>query len=160
MERTLATPADAEIILKLYELRTESLLRQARAWMTEEFWPATVDDFFAVVFNPADSHSSWFRQVTGYWEMAAAMVLHGAVSPDLFADCNAEGFFLLAKFSPILERIRERMPGFLAKTSELVTRFPAATARYEVVARNVEARRSTLSQRQDASGKYFYPPKS
>jgi hypothetical protein len=159
MERTLATPADAEIILKLYELRTESLMRQARAWMTGEFWPANVDDFFAVVFNPADPHYPWFRQVTAYWEMAAAMVLHGAVSAELFVDCNAEGFFLLAKFSPLLEGIRERMPGFLSKTSELVNRFPAATARYEIVAKNVEARRNALSQRQGASGKYFYPNK-
>ena len=29
MERMLATPADAEIILKLYELRTEAVMRQA-----------------------------------------------------------------------------------------------------------------------------------
>ena len=48
MERMLATPADAEIILKLYELRTETVMRQARAWMTGEFWPNTADEFFAV----------------------------------------------------------------------------------------------------------------
>ena len=48
MERMLATPADAEIILKLYELRTEAVMREARAWMTGDFWPATVDEFFAV----------------------------------------------------------------------------------------------------------------
>ena len=57
-----------------------------------------------------------------YWEMAAAMVLHGAVSAELFVDCNAEGFFLLAKFAHILESIRERIPGFMNKTSELVNR--------------------------------------
>ena len=39
MERMLATPADAEIILKLYELRTEAVMRQARAWIGGEFWP-------------------------------------------------------------------------------------------------------------------------
>jgi hypothetical protein len=141
MERMLATPADAEIILKLYELRTEALMRQARAWVTGEFWPATADEFFAVASNPADPHNAWFRQVTTYWEMAAAMVLHGAVSPDLFTDCNGEGFFLLAKFAHILDPIRERLPGFLVKTSEMVSRFPAAAARYEVVLKNIEARR-------------------
>ncbi len=103
MERMLATPADAEIILRLYELRTEAVMRQARAWMTGEFWPATAEEFFAVAENPADPHNAWLRQVLTYWEMAAAMVLHGAVSAELFVDCNGEGFFLLAKFAPILD---------------------------------------------------------
>ncbi|MDR3740627.1 MAG: hypothetical protein P4L40_16555 [Terracidiphilus sp.] len=141
MERTLATPADAEIILRLYELRTEALMRQARAWMTGEFWPATADEFFAVASNPADPHNAWFRQVTTYWEMGAAMVLHGAVSSDLFVDCNGEGFFLLAKFAHLLDAIRERMPGFMVKTSEMIRRYPVAAARYEVVLKNMEARR-------------------
>jgi hypothetical protein len=54
MERMLATPADAEIILKLYQLRTEALMRQARAWITGEFWPNSAEEFFAVATNPAD----------------------------------------------------------------------------------------------------------
>ena len=52
MERMLATPADAEIILKLYELRTEAVMRQARAWIGGEFWPNSAEDFFAVFDNP------------------------------------------------------------------------------------------------------------
>ncbi len=116
MERMLATPADAEIVLKLYQLRTEAVMRQARAWVTGEFWPATAEEFFAVADNPADPHNAWLRQVLTYWEMAAAMVLHGAVSAELFVDCNGEGFFLLAKFAPILEAIREKNPGFMIKT--------------------------------------------
>ena len=147
MERMLATPADAEISLRLYELRTEALMRQARAWITGEFWPATADEYFAVALNPADPHNPWLRQVLTYWEMAAAMVLHGAVSAELFVDCNAEGFFLLAKFSPIIEAIREKSPGFLIKTSELVTRFSAASQRYEAVAKNLEARRNSVPAR-------------
>jgi hypothetical protein len=145
MERMLATPADAEIILKLYELRRESVMRQARAWMTGEFWPASAEEFFAVASNPADPHNAWFRQVTTYWEMAAAMVLHGAVSAELFVDCNGEGFFLLAKFSPFLDEIRTRIPHFLMKTGELVKRFSAASQRYEVTLKNVEARRKALA---------------
>jgi hypothetical protein len=153
MERMLATPADAEIILKLYELRTETVMRQARAWMTGEFWPITVEDFFAVASNPADPHNAYFRQVITYWEMAAAMVLHGAVSAELFVDSNAEGFFLLAKFSHILDAIREKNPTFFMKTSELVHRFTAASARYEAVLKNVEARRQSLQQRPELARK-------
>ena len=142
MERMLATPADAEIILKLYQLRTETVMRQARAWMTGEFWPTTAEEFLAVAGNPADPHNAYFRQVVTYWEMAAAMVLHGAVSAELFVDCNGEGFFLLAKFAHILEAIREKNPTFLMKTSELVNRFSAASQRYEAVLKTVEARRA------------------
>jgi hypothetical protein len=153
MERMLATPADAEIILRLYELRTEAVMRQARAWVSGEFWPATAEEFFAVAENPADPHNAWLRQVISYWEMAATMVLHGAVSAELFVDCNGEGFFLLAKFSLILDGIREKNPAFLMKTSELVNRFSAAAQRYEMVLKSVEARRKSLPARQKAHGK-------
>jgi hypothetical protein len=154
MERMLATPADAEIILKLYELRRETVMRQARAWVIGEFWPATADDYFALVANSADPHNPFLRQVITYWEMAAAMVLHGAVSAELFVDCNAEGFFLLAKFAPILDDIRQRNPMFLNKTSELVKRFTAAAARYEAVQKNVESMRS--SRQKPAPVEYAY----
>jgi len=59
MERMLATPADAEIILKLYDLRREEVMRKARAWVVGEFWPATADEYFGVVMNAADSHSEY-----------------------------------------------------------------------------------------------------
>ena len=143
MERMLATPADAEIILKLYELRTEAEMRKARAWMTGDFWPTTAEEFFQVAANPADPHNAWLRQVLTYWEMAAAMVLHGAVSAELFVDSNGEGFFLLAKFAPILEAIREKNPTFMNKTSEMINRFSAAAQRYEVTLKRVDASRSS-----------------
>jgi hypothetical protein len=145
MERMLATPADAEIILKLYELRTEAVMRQARAWVVGEFWPRTAEEFLAVLENPAEPHNPWLRQVITYWEMAAAMVLHGAVSAELFVDCNGEGFFLLAKFDPILEGVREKNPTFLNKTAELVNRFSAASQRYEAIQKRLEATRGRLS---------------
>jgi hypothetical protein len=141
MERMLATPADAEIVIKLYQLRTEALMREARAWITGEWWPTTAEEFFAVSASPAHPHNAHFRQVITYWEMAAAMVLHGAVSAELFVDCNGEGFFLLAKFSPILDEIRARTPGFLTKTSELTVRFSAAAQRYEVALKAMQSRK-------------------
>src|SRR5215472_12207883 len=100
MERSLATPADAEIILKLYDLRREELMRKARAWVIGEFWPATADEYFAVAMNPADSHNAYVRQVISFWEMAAALVLHGTVSAELFIDCNQEA----CSFSPSSSR--------------------------------------------------------
>ncbi len=160
-ERMLASPADAEIILKLYDLRRETVMRQARAWVVGEFWPATADDYFAVAMNPADPHNPFVRQVITYWEMAAALVLHGSVSAELFVDCNAEGFFLLAKFAPILDEVRQRNPTFMSKTSDLIKRYPAAASRYDAVLKNVEAMRARQRPAAPASDspEYAYPQK-
>lgn len=160
MQSSLATPADAEIILRLYELRREDVMRKARAWVIGDFWPAAADDYFAVIGNPADPHNPWLRQVVSYWEMAAAMVLHGAVSAELFVDCNAEGFFLLAKFAPFLDAIRERNSMFLVKTTDLVKRFPAAAARYEAIHKTVENLRAMRRQRSETQSQSAPPPSS
>lgn len=146
MQSSLTTPADAEIILKLYELRREEVMRKARAWVIGEFWPETAEDYFAVAMNPADPHNPYVRQVLTYWEMAAALVLHGSVSAELFVDCNAEGFLLLAKFAPILDAVREKNPMFMGRTSDLIKRYPAAAARYEATLRNAEAMRERRKQ--------------
>ena len=162
MEQMIASPADAEIILKLYELRRETVMRQARAWVIGEFWPESADEYFAVAQDPASPHSPYVRQVLTYWEMAASLVLHGAVSAELFVDCNAEGFFLLAKFAPILDEIRQRSPMFLARTSDLIKRYPAAAARYDATLKNVEAMRVRNKGAAPAavSPQYAYPQKT
>jgi hypothetical protein len=154
MERMLASPADAGNILKLYELRTEPVLRQARAWMAGSFWPEVASDYFRILDNPADPHNAYLRQVISYWEMAAALVLHGAISAELFVDCNAEGFFLLAKLAHILPEIRERQPHLLKKTSELVERFTIAAAKYDSMLKNVEARRKGIEAKAEAQEQY------
>ncbi|HVJ08112.1 MAG TPA: hypothetical protein VM554_06990 [Acidisarcina sp.] len=133
----LATNDDAMLILKLYELRTEALLREARAWMTNEFWPANAEEFFAVQRAAGTRENAFLRQVTSYWEMASAFVLHGCLSPELFLDCNGESIFLLAKFDPFLDQIREQTPTFMAKTQEIVRKYPEATARYDRIRQNV-----------------------
>ena len=145
MERTLASAADAEIILRLYELRRETVMRQARAWFGGEFWPLTIEDYNAVANNPRDPHNAYLRQVLSYWEMAAALVLHGAVSADLFLDCNGEGFFVLAKIAPFLDEIRKNMPTFMSKTTELINRHATAAQRYEATLKRVESMRERMT---------------
>jgi hypothetical protein len=120
-------------------------MREARAWITGEFWPTTAEEFFVVAGDPKHEHNAHYRQVITYWEMAAAMVLHGAVSAELFVDSNGEGFFLLGKFQPILEEIRARTPGFMMKTSEMINRFSAASQRYELTLKMLEARRKAMA---------------
>ena len=144
-ESTLATTADAGLILKLYELRTEPTMREARAWLTGQFFPQTAEEFFAVANARSSQENAWYRQVTSYWEMAAALVLHGALNADLFVDCNNEPFFLYAKFLPLLPEIRQKMPGFLTKVGQVVDESPAAKAKVDRAAANVSALRSAAA---------------
>jgi hypothetical protein len=67
------------------------------------------------------------------------------VSAELFVDSNGEGFFLLAKLAPILDAIRERYPTFLTKTSDMISRFSAASQRYEATLKRIEATRGMLT---------------
>jgi hypothetical protein len=138
-ETTLATTADAELILKLYELRTETTMRQARSWMTGKFFPRTAEEFFTVANARGSEENAWYRQVTSYWEMAAAFVLHGALNADLFVDCNSEPFFIYAKFLPILPEIRQKMPTFLSKLSQVIEQSPTAKAKVEQMSKRVGA---------------------
>ena len=76
--------ADAQIILQLYDLRREAEMRKARNWWLVTFWPQTAEEFIKIASDLGTQENSWLRQVGGYWDMAAAMVLHRAIHPDLF----------------------------------------------------------------------------
>jgi hypothetical protein len=140
MESTLAAREDAATILKLYELRQEPVLRKARAWMTGEFWPASVEEIMIVVNDAGSEQNGWFRQVTSYWEMAAALVNHGVLAPDLYVDANTEPFFIAAKFWPHLPEIRKQLPGFLVQIEKLVDRSATARQKLEITRARVKKR--------------------
>lgn len=146
MDTMLATNGDAQLILKLYELRTETGMRAARKWITAEFWPETARDLLKVLRAYGSQENSYLRQVLSYWEMAAAFVLHGALDGDLFLACNGESIFLLAKFHPFIEEIRAEVPGFLARTEELTLRFAAAKHQLDRSLKAQEARRAQQNQ--------------
>jgi hypothetical protein len=151
MDTMLATNADAQLILKLYELRTEVGMRKARKWVTEQFWPQTAQDALRVLCAFGTDENAYLRQVLSYWEMAAAFVLHGALDADLFLACNGENLFILAKLHPFLKEIREESPFFLIRTEELTMKFPTARRRLEAMIKREEARRAQKSS-QTATG--------
>ncbi len=147
MSQGIASSADAQVILKLYELRTETVMRAARAWLIGDFWPETAEEFFVVVDDSGSQKNAWLQQVVTYWEMAASLVLHGALSAELFVDCNPEPFYILAKLTPILPAIHDRIPTYLSKTLKLVDMSQAAAGRYAMMQKNVEkARQARAAQ--------------
>src|ERR1035441_3059866 len=94
----MATTVDAEVVMRLYELRREETLRKARHFMVFEFQPKTLEQLRAVSRDVKAKENVYWRQALSYWEMAASFVLQGAVDPDLFLDSNGEGILLYAKF--------------------------------------------------------------
>ena len=102
-----ATPADAELILKLYALRREATMRAARNWFLN-FWPESADDIMNVMVAFGSPENAYFRQVLTYWEHAAALVAHGALHQQLFFDTQGELWFVYAKLQPFLEELRQR----------------------------------------------------
>jgi len=106
-----ATPQDAQIIMKLYDLRREPELRKARDWWLTKFWPDTAEDFMKIAGELGSQENNWLRQVGGYWGMAAALVSSGAVSRDLFLQpaISGEMFFMFAKVRPFLPELREKL---------------------------------------------------
>jgi hypothetical protein len=140
METTLAAREDAATILKLYELRQEPVLRKARAWMTGEFWPTSAEEILVVVADSGSERNCWFRQVTTYWEMAAALVNHGVLAAELFVDTNSEPFFLAAKFWPYLQEIRTQMPAFLLQLERLLERSAAGRQKLEIMQASAKRR--------------------
>ena len=96
---------DAELVLRLYELRREATMREARRYMLAEFWPSTAEDALAIG-KPEHPGNLCYRQMAGYYEMAYGLARHGIVNPDYLAEFTGEGLFLLAKVHPWLAEIR------------------------------------------------------
>jgi hypothetical protein len=129
----MATAADAELVLKLYELRRDETLRKARRFMIFDFNPKTVEELRAVSRDMKAELNPYWRQMLSFWEMAASLVLRGALDADLFLDSNVEGILIYAKFHHFhVETEKQSGNPFMAKTAEMIAKYPAARARYEM----------------------------
>jgi len=132
----------AELILKLYELRREEVMRRARDWFFT-FNPDSAEDVAAVARG---EHSAYYRMVTSYWDMACSFVNHGAIDEQMFLDANQEQNFVFAKIQPFVAQIREmsKNPAYLEHLERLVMKQPEAEQRLahlrEMARRIFEAR--------------------
>jgi len=128
----MATTADAEVVMQLYELRREETLRKARHFMVFEFQPKTLEELRAVSRDVKANNNVYWRQALSYWEMAATFVLQGAVDPELFLASNGEGILLYAKFHHFhAETEKESGNPFMRNTAALIAKYPAAAAMHE-----------------------------
>lgn len=96
---------DAELVLRLYELRREPVMRESRRYLVAEFWPMNLEAAVAISKGEHPGNAA-YRQVTTYWEMAYGMARHGIVNPDYLVETTSEGLLVFAKFHPWLAEFR------------------------------------------------------
>jgi hypothetical protein len=143
----MASHADAQVVIRLYELRREPEMRKAREYMTGAFWPQTLEDLTKVSTAFGTDENRYFRMVTSYWEMASALVLRGAVDSGVFNDWASEMYFLYAKLLPILPEIRGKggMPRFLHNTDKVVHFSAESRTKLEMFVQNVNGLRQRFA---------------
>src|SRR3989475_6345131 len=121
--------ADADLILKLYDLRREKTMREARNWFFT-FNPTSAADYMNSLMS---EQGAYLRMVISYWDMAASLVNNGAIDEQMFNDANGEHLFIFAKIEPILEELRQQWnaPEMLSHFEKLVLRIPDAQAKLD-----------------------------
>lgn len=123
------TPADAELLLRLYELRREPELRRARKWFLAEFQPTGWDEISARYLSHSDE-DRWFRMTISYWEMVATLVNRGLLHAELFFDHTGEDVVTWKKCEPWIAGVRAAVrPAYLHQFERLVRAHEAYRAR-------------------------------
>jgi hypothetical protein len=136
---------EADLILKLYDLRRESLMREARNWFFT-FNPQSPEDFLDVLTSDKSGH---YRMVISYWDMACSLVNNGAIDAQLFNDANGEHIFVYAKMEPWIPMLREQMglPQFLAHLEKTVKALPDYEERLAAVRERIQKLIAAWQQR-------------
>lgn len=136
---------EAGLILKLYELRREETMRKARDWYFMEFNPESFADYMNAMMG---ERGAYLRMVLSYWEMAAALVNHGAIAANLYNDTNGEHLGVFAKIEPFLGEIRSAInPQFAASLEKLIDDTPDGRERVQAVREGMKKIRAEVAAR-------------
>lgn len=135
--------ASAELIMKLYELRREEKMREARNWFIS-FFPESAEDIMKAMIDPETSAK--YRMVSTYWDMASSFVNRGAIDEEMFFDSAGEIWVVFSKIQPYVAAVREMLgnANYLKHMDDLVMRQPNAVdvlaQRREMMKRWMQAR--------------------
>lgn len=112
---------DAELVLKLYELRREAVMRESRNLVIAKFLPTNVDDVIAVTKGDHPLNAA-FRQCTSYWEMTYGMARHGVIHADFMLESNGEGLLIFSRVEPWLAEYRAQVNPIAFRNAEWVAK--------------------------------------
>jgi hypothetical protein len=129
---------DADLVLRVYEMRREAVLRESRASVINRFWPTSYDDVQPYFKAEHPMNAPW-RQVSTYWEMVYGMVKHDIVHAGYFLESNIEGLVFYAKMLPWVAEIRrDSSPASFRNTEWVATQSPDGQRIFEVVQARVK----------------------
>ncbi len=113
----------ADLILKLYDLRREATMREARNWIFS-FNPTSADEYMQTMMD--EKVGGYLRMVVSYWDMAATMVNQGAIDAEMFNQTNGEHVMIFAKVEPFLADLRKMwdMPEVLSNLEKVIMDSP------------------------------------
>ncbi len=122
-----AKQQDAGLILKLYELRRDEVMRRARNWYMTEFQPESARDIIELALSGPE-HSAYYRMVTSYWDMAASLVNNGGIDEKMFLEANTEHIGVFARIEPFIAEVRKAFgeADYLIHLERLVMKTPNA----------------------------------
>ena len=120
------THEQANLLLRLYELRREPRLREARTWFYSKFEASTLGEVTSK-YPMGSEESASFRMVISYWDMAAGLSNRGLIDDEMFFENSAEGWIVWEKVKAVIAAQREAMknPTILVQLENFAKRFEA-----------------------------------
>jgi hypothetical protein len=134
----------ADLLMKLYDLRREATMREARTWYVGSFFPESAQDIMNAMIAPETS--AFYRMVVSYWDMAATFVNQNAINEDMFNAVSGESIAVFAKIEPYISEVRAMLgvPNMALNLETLIMRMPDAkellAGRREMIKRLMAAR--------------------
>jgi hypothetical protein len=99
---------DVDLILRLYDMRREVRMREARRWFAAHFKVKTLEEF-NVTCPPGSEPNASYRMLTTYWEMVASFITNGVLNEELFFQSNREFLFVWERVRDVLPELRKTM---------------------------------------------------
>ncbi len=96
---------DADLLLRLYDLRREAKLRQAREWFVREYQAGSLEEH-RVEYPPGSEQDAFFRMVVGYWDMVGSIVNHGLIKEEFFFENTGEFWIVWDKVRKFVATLR------------------------------------------------------
>jgi hypothetical protein len=118
------THEQANLLLRIYELRREPRMRQARAWFANQFEANTPQELNSK-YPMGSEESASLRMVISYWEMAAGLVNRGLMDDEMFFENSMEAWVVWERVKTLVPAQREatKNPTYLAQLEKWVKRF-------------------------------------
>lgn len=106
MPKGKPTPAQVDLLLRLYEMRRETKLRAAREWFGRKFRPQTMEDWQRLA-PPESEEDAYARMSITYWEIVCALLNYGFLHEDLFFETTGEQYMFWERLKPLVPAMRQ-----------------------------------------------------